>query len=182
MRRLLAGQLDELAASIDERTWPQLASKARQLLLRCSATAAPHVLTTLEGAAQFGVRLPALRGGDIWHAHVLFFGDEVSGLVDFGAMRPENVAADVARLLGSLVGDERRDWQRGLAAYEAIRPMSEDEPALLAAFDRSTVLLGGLQWLEWIYVERHTFADQSAVLERVDEFLARLTTLSQVLA
>src|SRR5690606_33971928 len=45
---------------------------------------------------------PCIR--DIWVDHVLFTGDEVTGIVDFGAMRNETPAIDVARLLRSLVG------------------------------------------------------------------------------
>ncbi len=44
--------------------------------------------------------------GDIWHDHILFLGDGVSGLVDFGGMRADTVAGDIARLLGSLVADD----------------------------------------------------------------------------
>ena len=54
---------------------------------------------------------------DIWHDHVLFEGDAVTGLIDYGSVRMDHVAADLARLLGSLVGDDRGQWEWGLAAY-----------------------------------------------------------------
>jgi Ser/Thr protein kinase RdoA (MazF antagonist) len=110
---------------------------------------------------------------------VLFVGDEVSGIVDFGSMRPDNVATDVARLLGSLAGDDTQDWQSGLSAYQSVRPLSDDELSLVKAFDRSTVVLGGLQWLEWVYLDGRQFDNRAAVLERVDEFLRRLESLAQ---
>jgi len=50
---------------------------------------------------------------------------------------------------------------------------------LVTAFDRSGVLLGGLQWLEWIYLEGRKFENRTSVLARVDEFLARLERLAQ---
>jgi Ser/Thr protein kinase RdoA (MazF antagonist) len=43
------------------------------------------------------------RLGDVHHDHVLFTGDEVTGVVDFGAADYDSPAGDVGRLLGSLV-------------------------------------------------------------------------------
>ncbi len=62
---------------------------------------------------------PCIR--DIWSDHVLFEGNQVSGIIDFGAMRMETVAGDVARLLGSMAGDDLLAWQQGLAAYQTLR-------------------------------------------------------------
>ena len=111
---------------------------------------------------------------------MLFVDQQVSGIVDFGAVRPENVAADIARLLGSLAGDNANDWRRGLSAYQVVRQLSTDELTLVTAFDRSTVLMGGLQWLEWIYCQQRIFVNRGAVLSRIDEFLARMSSLSQL--
>ena len=134
---------------------------------------AAGILDQLSQATKLYVPLqPCIR--DIWHDHVLFEGDRVSGIVDFGGLRPENVSADVARLLGSLAADDHVSRTSGLAAYEAIRPLAADERALLAAFDRSGVLLSGLNWLTWLYLERRTFDDSTRVLARLDEIIARL--------
>jgi homoserine kinase type II len=166
-----------MRSAIDARVWPDLAQRAGRLLT-LFATVAPRIMPVLQSSAQLRVRLqPCIR--DIWHAHVLFLGETVSGIIDFGAMRPENVAADIARLLGSFVADDRGAWQRGLAAYQSVRPLSPEELTLVDAFDRSTVLMGGLQWLEWIYLDRREFADPRAVLARIDGFLSRLSWLSQ---
>ncbi len=172
-----AQRFAQLAGAIAPDTWPELAQRGVRLLALAEATSR-KVLPTLESANQLDVVLqPCIR--DVWHAHVLFMADEVSGIVDFGSMRPDNVATDVARLLGSLAGDDTRDWQRGLSAYQSVRRLSDDELSLVTAFDRSTVLLGGLQWLEWIYLEGRQFDNRPAVLERVDEFLRRLEKLAQ---
>jgi Ser/Thr protein kinase RdoA (MazF antagonist) len=175
-----AQRLSELAAAIVPDTWPELAQRGVRLVALAEATCR-KVLPTLKSANQLDVVLqPCIR--DVWHAHVLFVGDEVGGIVDFGSMRPDNVATDVARLLGSLAGDNAENWQRGLAAYQLIRPLSDDEVTLVTAFDRSTVVLGGLQWLEWIYLEGRRFDNRPAVLERVDEFLGRLERLAQAVS
>ncbi|MEX2114598.1 MAG: phosphotransferase [Pirellulales bacterium] len=175
LRDLQAGHIDALRRATQDGAWPELATRG-QRLIEFYVAAAPGVLAALEEATKLAVGLqPCVR--DIWHAHVLFERDEVSGIVDFGSMRPENVAADVARLLGSLAGDERVDWQRGLAAYERYRRLTADEMRLVSVFDRSTVLMGGLQWLEWLFLEERVFTDPAGVLDRVDEFLARLGQL-----
>jgi hypothetical protein len=83
--------------------------------------------------------------------------------------------------LGSLAGDNANDWRRGLSAYQEKRPLSTDELTLATAFDRSTVLMGGLQWLEWIYCQHRVFAARDPVLSRIDEFLLRMSNLSQLI-
>ena len=179
LQGLLGGRLKQLRKAVLEGARPDLAERGRRLV-ELAATVGPRLLPALEQAGNLDVTLePCIR--DVWHAHILFVGDEVSGIVDFGAMRPDNVAADVARLLGSLAGDDRADWHRGLAAYQTVRRLTSHEVSLVSAFDRSTVLMGGLQWLEWIYLDGRQFADAAAVLARVDEFVKRLERLSQTI-
>src|SRR5207237_4695271 len=74
---------------------------------------------------------------DVWHDHVLFTGDDVTGLIDYGAVKEDNVAADLARLLGSLVGDDRALYEMGLDAYAAVRPLAEQERQLVPLLDRT---------------------------------------------
>jgi homoserine kinase type II len=171
-----AGGLARLCAAIEPNVWPELAERGGRLIEKFRA-AAPRVKLALEKALNEPVPLiPCIR--DIWHDHVLFEGDEVSGLIDFGAMRPECVAGDIARLLGSLVRDERQGWSSGLAAYERVRPLSSAERQLVEVFDMTSVLLSGLQWMHWVFVERRQFERRAEILCRVDGVLARLTTLA----
>src|SRR5262249_54862628 len=44
---------------------------------------------------------------DIWHDHVLFSDETVTGVIDFGGVKLDHVTVDLARLLGSLIGDDR---------------------------------------------------------------------------
>jgi len=118
---------------------------------------------------------PVIR--DIWHDHVLFTGDEVTGLIDFGAMQNDCVSTDIARLLGSLVGDDADGWKCGLNAYRRERSLTPDEESLVQVFDASTVLLSGMNWLQWIYVEGRHFDRRTTILARLDVTIVRLEGL-----
>ena len=116
---------------------------------------------------------------DVWREHVLFFDDRVSGIVDYGAMRLESVAADIARLLGSLVGDDAEGRRHALAAYESVRGLTNIEVQFVEAFDRLNVLLSGLEWVDWLYIEGRRFENMASVTARLREILARLAVLSR---
>lgn len=111
--------------------------------------------------------------GDVWHDHVLFTDDRVTGIVDFGAMRMDTPAADVARLLGSLAGDQPNARKIGLEAYQNTVPWIF-EPTLIELFDDSTTLLAGLNWLEWICVEGRDFGDLQPVTDRLNSIAGRM--------
>ena len=89
-------------------------------------------------------------------------------------MRSECVAGDIARLLGSLVGDDPQRRRFGLEAYSQVRPLDESERRLLGAFDASEVLLSGMNWLRWICLEGRRFDPPDRVLARLDEIVSRL--------
>ena len=118
---------------------------------------------------------PCLR--DVWHDHVLFEGDAVTGLIDPSACRIENVATDLARLIGSLVEDDRAAWDFALAEYQRQRPLSANELALVAVLDRSGVLLSGWTWLEWLYIDHRSFPDVASVAGRLTEIARRMERL-----
>jgi Ser/Thr protein kinase RdoA (MazF antagonist) len=120
---------------------------------------------------------PCLR--DVWHDHVLFEGDAVAGIVDPSAARADTVAADISRLLGSLIGDDRPAWERGLAAYQTVRPLSCEEAILVGVLDRSGVLLSGMTWLSRRFLEGVQFADPERVIERIERIACRLKSIAQ---
>ncbi len=171
LRHWVQGGLAQLSAAMAAGNWPELAERGYRIV-EIAGRLAPLWLPELDRLTELRVELqPCIR--DIWHDHVLFQGDRVTGLVDFGALRWETVSGDVARLLGSLAGDDPIAWRCGLEAYEQRRPLSDAERRLLPWFDRTGVLLGGMNWLKWVYLEGRNF-DRPSVLERVDAILARL--------
>ena len=133
---------------------------------------------TLCQARELAVRIqPSVR--DVRLEHVLFTGDTVTGLVDFGGMRPESVAADIARLLVEMCGSDAQRRSVALASYEAQRGLDDDERRLLGVFELSGTLLGAINWLAWLFVEGRRFPDREAVVRRFGELAGRLAGLAE---
>lgn len=119
--------------------------------------------------------LPCLR--DVWHDHLLFSGDTLTGLIDFGAVRLDTVSADLSRLLGSLFQSsfelDRSRWDEALSIYERSRPLTTGERSLIPILDESGVILSGMHWLRARYVRNSPF-DLPRVCERLESIAARL--------
>lgn len=111
---------------------------------------------------------------DVWHDHLLFVGDTLTGLIDFGAVKTDHVAVDLARLLGSLVGDDREAWARGLSAYREVRGFTAEEELLAEALDRTGTILGAANWLVWLYRDRRVYEDVAGVARRLDALVTRM--------
>jgi homoserine kinase type II len=112
---------------------------------------------------------------DLWHDHVLFAGDAVSGIVDYGSVKADHVAVDLARLLGSLVGDDAEMQRIGLDAYARVYPLTAAERQLVAVLDRTGALLGAANWLRWLFHDDRTYEDRRAVADRLAALVTRVT-------
>lgn len=114
---------------------------------------------------------------DIWHDHLLFDGERLTGLIDYGAVKVDSVAVDLARMLGSLVKDDADGWQTALRAYRRFAPLTVEEEELAHVLDETGVVLGVANWLRWLYEERRSFADRTAVVHRFGQLLDRLEAM-----
>ncbi len=121
---------------------------------------------------------PCIR--DIRREHLLFEGEELTGIVDFDAIGIDCVASDLARLIPSLVGDDASRWASALESYEVIRPLDAWERKSLAAYDLANIVLSGAQWLTWTVERGRTFEDPGQVAARMEECLARAKRLARV--
>ena len=116
---------------------------------------------------------------DVWHDHVLFDGDRVTGLIDYGAMKIDHLAVDLARLLGSLVEYDLSGWEIGLTAYREVRPLSADEEVLARALDATGTIAAAAVWLRWLYYDGKEFEDRAAAGRRLEGLAARMERLSR---
>jgi Ser/Thr protein kinase RdoA (MazF antagonist) len=116
---------------------------------------------------------------DVWHDHVLFEGDVVTGLVDYGGVKTDHVAVDLARLLGSLVEDRAELRAAGLEAYARLRPLSLQEEELVSVLDQTGTLVGLITWLKWLYFEDKQFDDRTAVARRLQALVERVEGWNQ---
>ncbi len=98
----------------------------------------------------------------------------VTGLIDYGGVKLDHVAVDLARLLGSMVGDDFGLRAAGLQAYSRIRPLSLEEENLVHLLDETGTLLGAANWLKWLYREGKTFEDRNAVAGRLADLVKRI--------
>jgi Ser/Thr protein kinase RdoA (MazF antagonist) len=120
------------------------------------------------------------RHGDPWHDHILFSGDEVTGVIDFAAANVDSPAGDVARLLGSLVPDDPGAWTLGLEEYEQHRRLSDAERDAIPCFDSSGVVISAINWINWLFSDAEQLGeglDRSAAFERLRRLATRLRVL-----
>lgn len=117
---------------------------------------------------------PCLR--DVWHDHVLFVGNQVTGLIDPAAARTDSVATDLARCLGSLVEDQPTDWDFALNRYSERFLLSPRDRDLVFVLDRSAQVLMAVHWLERLTAgnDRLTAGDSVRVNARLARLARRL--------
>jgi Ser/Thr protein kinase RdoA (MazF antagonist) len=111
---------------------------------------------------------------DVWHDHLLFEEERLTGLIDYGAVKVDHPSVDLGRMLGSLVGDDREAWASALGAYRGIRSLSEEEAALAYTLDRVGIILGTANWLRWLHHEGRTFDNRAGILQRLAALVERM--------
>ena len=158
--KVLIGEPNQFASPLRK-----LLSAARDGLPRWQAEL-QHVATSES------LLIPCIR--DVWHDHILFTADQVTGLIDFGAMRMDSVAVDITRLVGSMAGDDRRLRALAVDAYIASNPLAQADLRLIDLIDGSSQVIAGLNWVRWLSVENRTFPNPAKVQERIQKILQRL--------
>ena len=84
---------------------------------------------------------------DPWHDHLLFTGNKLTGLLDYGAVKPDHPAVDLARMLGDLVGGDATRFGVGLAAYRQAGGPVEVPDDLVRLLDETGIVCAVIGWL-----------------------------------
>jgi homoserine kinase type II len=116
---------------------------------------------------------------DIWHDHVLYDGERVTGIIDYGGTKMDHVAVDLARLLGSMVGDDPSLYAAGLQAYKRLSALSLEEEALARILDETGTLIGMGNWVKWLCRDGYSFPDEDGVARRLEVLVRRLECMER---
>lgn len=120
------------------------------------------------GEAIFPVQ-PVIR--DIRDEHLFFAGDEVCGIIDFGAMQIDTVTCDLSRMLGSMIGSDRVQLQQAVEQYCQFRCLSDQEIKPIQPLIVAGSLIGVLNWLHWLVIENRKFDSIETVRARVGQLV-----------
>ena len=137
------------------------------------AASVPSAITALHPWADRPVPVfPCLC--DVWHDHVFFTGERVSGVIDYGAMKTDHPAVDLARLLGDLVDGDPDRTRVGLDAYRAADGPVETDPQFVDVLDRTGLVCAVIHWVNRPEMTR---PGHPLIAERVNRLIGRLAGL-----
>lgn len=146
------------------------------LLNRSTTAVQRHAPTALQllvplADAEFPLA-PCVR--DLRGDHVLFTGNTVTGIVDYGALGIDTPAVDLARLLGDMAGDDDERFAAGLQAYRTAGGNPGMPDTLIRLLDHTGTICSLIGWLVRLLVQRRTDVDHAAVAIRLGDLVARV--------
>jgi homoserine kinase type II len=171
VRARLAPPLEQAvqrAMSLFDRNWSRVRPRLSHALSNCASR---PLLT------QFVMR-------DVHRDHVLFAGNQVSGLIDFDALRIDSRAVDLARWAGSFwIGTNGQPrpcdelLQAVVAGYDSERTLKQQNLAkqevdAVHTLFRVNPWLSLVNWLGWVVIEQRSFAAGPIAIARQIESLA----------
>jgi Ser/Thr protein kinase RdoA (MazF antagonist) len=171
LQELIDVGIEPIGLAVRQRRIPLIDDVAQQWLASRRLPPIDMLPRLMAAARQQYVMQPAIR--DLWHDHVLFSGGEVTGFIDFGALRLDTPLVDLARLIGSLAGDDPMQRSLAIDSYAEIRQLSAADIALIDLLDQSGAWIAGWNWLDWLYREGREFPSLPAVRERLEHLLSR---------
>lgn len=121
---------------------------------------------------------------DLHSEHVLYTGDLVTGVLDYGAARIDEPLLDLVRLLGSQAPFDRQARYETLELYLTLQVpdristtkcLSMSPLKRYSLLDEVSTLLSSIQWLDWLVVQHRSFpVPLQKILNRWCKLLDRL--------
>jgi homoserine kinase type II len=137
------------------------------------ARVAPLVARALEPWARHTCALhPCVR--DLRGEHVLFDGEKVSGIIDYGAAAFDHAAVDLARLLGDYAAGDEALFAVGFGAYRGARPGFDAPDEFVRVLARAGVICSALGWLVRLVTNREPVSEPVAIGARLAQLLGRI--------
>ena len=116
---------------------------------------------------------------DLRAEHLLFTGEDVTGVVDFGAAKVDDPMTDLVRLLSTLEPDDESARLHALADYADARGIAPLDYDKFRVMDLAATLLSAFQWYEWLHLEQRNFSmAREELVQRWREFLDRLDAMA----
>ncbi len=119
--------------------------------------------------------VPCFR--DIWHDHLLFEGEKLNGIVDYGALDIDHPATDISRLSVSLASDDPSSFPNAYEAYRRHANLSDLEVELGFTLNRANILMSSMNWIDWIYRQERTFDSHELIEKRMSRNIKHMQFL-----
>ena len=104
---------------------------------------------------------------DCWHDHFLFEGDQLSGVIDFDAVKIDHAAVDLARAIGSLLSRDKERWWEAYNRYREVNPAANFPFEWIEILHETGQIVAGLYWLRKLVFDADRDGDISRILPRV---------------
>lgn len=150
---------------------PELAGLLTQARAILERTVSP-ALCALQPWSDVSMLLhPCAR--DLRGDHVLYVGEKITGIVDYGAMDIDAPAIDLARLLGDLVGENEELFAVGLGEYRRFRSNFDVGDELIRLLDRVGVICSIIGWFARLS-DKHQQISGENVKNRLSHLIFRV--------
>lgn len=169
-------QFAQQCLPLDGAAWQKMAQRAAQkgphwaaLFERVRNVARESLPPLAQELQAFGNQVvpAAIVLGDPWSDHLFFENHQLTGIIDYDAMRVDSIAADLSRLLCSLVGQDPHAQQIALDRYLQHRPLTDVERQVWQLTNRSSQVLGPILWMRWLFLEQ-SMAPAPILFQRIE--------------
>ncbi|TWT67739.1 homoserine kinase [Posidoniimonas polymericola] len=137
----------------------------------------PRMLRQVAAVSDQPTRLQMIHG-DARREHLLLSNGRVTGLIDFGAVTYDTPLVDLARWLGETCSECPAAWADGLAAYHALRPLTDLERRLTPLLAVSGTLIAASNWLRWSAEPSMNLGSRAAPQARIQQLARRLELIA----